>query len=155
MHGWMSQIPYIESIWRAQAWRERVEVHLKVRARRLRTFRRCAKHPSHLLWAGQCQEVGQCQEPDPRYFRRVQAWRERVEARLVARKRRRHLRCSVRPEPDLQQGEHRCRRVAAARCGGTRRWHADLQRRVMRENAAHEERGQLGRELISTLIGTG
>ena len=55
MHGWMSQIPYIESIWRAQAWRERVEVHLKVRARRLRTFRRCAKHPSHLR-AGQCHE---------------------------------------------------------------------------------------------------
>ena len=35
---------------------------------------------------------------------------------LLARRRCRlptHLRCSVRPEPDLQQGEHRCRRAAS------------------------------------------
>ena len=73
---------------------------------------------------------------------------------VLARRRRRHLRCSVRPEPDLQQSDHGCRRVAGARGGGTRRWHADLQHRVTRGNAAHAERGQLGRELISTLIGT-
>ena len=56
MHGWMRQIPYI--LFGGLKRGERVKVHLKARARRLRTFRRCAKHPAggqvHLR-AGRCQ----------------------------------------------------------------------------------------------------